>query len=432
MNVVHERAATQGATPAHKHRTSRTMVLAAALGNGLEFFDFTVYSFFSALIGQLFFPAHDAFSSLMMSLATFGVGFVVRPLGGVVIGAYADRAGRKPALILTVLLMALGTGLIGLAPTYGQIGLAAPALIVLGRLLQGFSAGGEVGAATTLLMEAGREGRRGLLVSWQMASQGGAALAGALIALLLSKSLSHGQLIAWGWRVPFLIGLAIGPLGFFLRARLDDTLPAQAPAETQAAPVRRKLPLRLIVAGTMLVIGGTGTMYTIVFFLPAFLALTLHMPGAAASASGCAAGLVLLVGSPFAGKLADRLPRRKPLLAAGSIVSLALLFPAFTAIAARPAVGTVLVVVIVLIGLMTLTSPAGFLMILEALRPEVRATSLGIIYAVGVTLFGGFAQLAVGALWRATGSFYAPAWYVMGCGIVSLVGLALFQEKASG
>lgn len=432
MNVAHERAATQGATPAHKHRTSRTMVLAAALGNGLEFFDFTVYSFFSALIGQLFFPAHDAFSSLMMSLATFGVGFVVRPLGGVVIGAYADRAGRKPALILTVLLMALGTGLIGLAPTYAQIGLAAPALIVLGRLLQGFSAGGEVGAATTLLMEAGREGRRGLLVSWQMASQGGAALAGALIALLLSKSLSHGQLIAWGWRVPFLIGLAIGPLGFFLRARLDDTLPAQAPAETQAAPVRRKLPLRLIVAGTMLVIGGTGTMYTIVFFLPAFLALTLHMPGAAASASGCAAGLVLLVGSPFAGKLADRLPRRKPLLAAGSIVSLALLFPAFAAIAARPAVGTVLVVVVVLIGLMTLTSPAGFLMILEALRPEVRATSLGIIYAVGVTLFGGFAQLAVGALWRATGSFYAPAWYVMGCGIVSLVGLALFQEKASG
>jgi MFS transporter, MHS family, proline/betaine transporter len=271
-------------------------------------------------------------------------------------------------------------------------------------------------------------------VSWQMASQGGAALAGALIALLLSKSLSHEQLITWGWRVPFLIGLAIGPLGFFLRARLDDTLPAQAHgrAEAQTPAVRRKLPLRVIVAGTMLVIGGTGTMYTIVFFLPAFLALTLHMPAATASASGCAAGLVLLIGSPFAGKLADRLPRRKPLLAIASVVSLALLFPAFAAIAARPTMSTVLVVAIVLIGLMTLTSPAGFLMILEALRPEVRATSLGIIYAVGVTLFGGFAQLAVGALWRATGSFYAPAWYVLGCGIVSLVGLALFREKASG
>ncbi|WP_321782159.1 MFS transporter [Paraburkholderia sp. J94] len=446
MNVAHERASgAASATPATSvtpaARTSRTMVLAAALGNGLEFFDFTVYSFFSALIGQLFFPAHDALTSLMMSLATFGVGFVVRPLGGVLIGAYADRAGRKPALILTVLLMALGTGLIGLAPTYAQIGLAAPALIVLGRLLQGFSAGGEVGAATTLLMESGREGRRGVLVSWQMASQGGAALAGALIAVLLSKSLTHEQLVTWGWRVPFLIGLAIGPVGFWLRARLDDTLPAHAAAsassaadsnaqaKSHAAPVRRALPLRQIVAGTMLVIGATGTMYTIVFFLPAFLALTLHMPTAAASASGCAAGVVLLVGSPFAGRLADRVTRRKPLLAAGSLVSLALLFPAFAAIAAWPAVGTVLAVVLVLIGLMTLTSPAGFLMMLEALRPEVRATSLGIIYAVGVTLFGGFAQLAVGALWRATGSFYAPAWYVFGCGIISLVGLMLFEEK---
>ncbi|WP_322004675.1 MFS transporter [Paraburkholderia tropica] len=439
MNVAHQRAAS-GATQApdaSATRTKRSMVLAAALGNGLEFFDFTVYSFFSALIGQLFFPAHDALTSLMMSLATFGVGFVVRPLGGVLIGAYADRAGRKPALILTVLLMALGTGLIGLAPTYAQIGLAAPALIVLGRLLQGFSAGGEVGAATTLLMEAGREGQRGRLVSWQMASQGGAALAGALIAVLLSKSLTHEQLVAWGWRVPFLIGLAIGPIGFWMRSRLDDTLPAHAASASQtngsasraAAPVRRKLPLRQIVAGTMLVIGATGTMYTIVFFLPAFLALTLHMPTAAASASGGIAGVVLLVGSPLAGRLADRVKRRKPMLAAGSLVSLALLFPAFAAIAAWPSVGTVLAVVLVLVGLMTLTSPAGFLMMLEALRPEVRATSLGIIYAVGVTLFGGFAQLAVGALWRATGSFYAPAWYVFGCGIISLVGLVLFEEK---
>ncbi|MEM5316349.1 MFS transporter [Paraburkholderia sp. JHI869] len=422
------------ATPADKTaRTSRTMVLAAALGNGLEFFDFTVYSFFSAIIGRLFFPAHDAFSSLMMSLATFGVGFVVRPLGGVVIGAYADRAGRKPALVLTVLMMALGTGLIGLAPTYARIGLAAPALIVLGRLLQGFSAGGEVGAATTLLMEAGREGRRGVLVSWQMASQGGAALAGAAIAVLLSKALAHEQLESWGWRVPFLIGLAIGPLGFFLRTRLEDTLPQAhdaAPSAQQAASAtRRKLPLRQIVAGTMLVIGGTATMYTIVFFLPAFLSLSLGMPQAAAAASGVAAGVVLLVGSPFAGRLADCVSHRKRLLAGASVVSLALVFPAFRAIALWPTPMTVLVVVVVLIGLMTLTTPTGFLMILEALRPEVRATSLGIIYAVGVTLFGGFAQLVVGFLWRATGSFYAPAWYVAACGIVSLAGVALFREK---
>jgi MFS transporter, MHS family, proline/betaine transporter len=296
--------------------------------------------------------------------------------------------------------------------------------------VQGFSAGGEVGAATTLLMEAGSVGRRGLLVSWQMASQGGAALAGALIAVLLSKSLTHEQLLAWGWRVPFLIGLAIGPLGFYLRKRLDESLPAAHAAANAPRAPRTRLPLRQIAAGTLLVIGGTATMYTIVFFLPAFLSLTLGMPTATASLSGCAAGIVLLIGSPFAGKLADRIPRRKPLLGVASCLSLALVFPAFRAIAAWPAVETVLLVVIVLIGFMTLTSPAGFLMILEALRPQVRATSLGIIYALGVTLFGGFAQLAVGALWRATGSFYAPAWYVFGCGLVSLVGLALFKEGA--
>ncbi|WP_028225519.1 MFS transporter [Paraburkholderia ferrariae] len=425
MHTASHHAAATRSTPGR-----RTTVLAAALGNGLEFFDFTVYSFFASIIGKLFFPAGDELASLMMSLATFGVGFVMRPLGGVAIGAYADRAGRKPALLLTVSLMALGTGLIGLAPSYAQIGMAAPALIVFGRLLQGFSAGGEVGAATTLLMEAGSVGRRGLLVSWQMASQGGAALAGALIAVLLSKSLTHEQLLAWGWRVPFLIGLAIGPLGFYLRRRLDESLPAaHAAANAQPAP-RTRLPLRQIAAGTLLVIGGTATMYTIVFFLPAFLSLTLGMPTATASLSGCAAGIVLLIGSPFAGKLADRIPRRKPLIGVASCVSLALVFPAFRAIAAWPAVGTVLLAVIVLIGFMTLTSPAGFLMILEALHPQVRATSLGIIYALGVTLFGGFAQLAVGALWRATGSFYAPAWYVSGCGLVSLVGLALFKEGA--
>ena len=415
-------------------RASRTTVMAAALGNGLEFFDFTVYSFFAALIGKLFFPVGSELGSLMLSLATFGVGFVVRPLGSIVIGAYADRAGRKPALMFTVSMMALGTGLIGLAPTYAQIGIAASALIVLGRLLQGFAAGGEVGAATTLLMEAGGKGRRGMLVSWQMAGQGGALLAGALIAVAVSKGLTHEALVSWGWRVPFIVGLLIGPVGFYLRVRLDDTFePVSAVSGSRAEPSHRRrspLPMRQVVAGTMLVIGGTASMYTIAFFLPSFLAMTLHVPPAAALLAGCAAGLVLLIGSPCAGWLADRVPRRKMLLYPVSIVSLMLVLPAFRAIAAMPTVGVILAVVCVLVGLMTLSSPAGFVLMLEALRPEVRATSLGIIYALGVTIFGGFAQLIVSTLWRWSGSFYAPAWYVLACGIVSLVGLVLYPETS--
>ncbi|NPT55866.1 MFS transporter [Paraburkholderia elongata] len=389
------------ATDVKERHASRRTVFAAALGNGLEFFDFTVYSFFAALIGKLFFPAGSELGALMMSLATFGVGFVVRPLGSIVIGAYADRVGRKQALVLTVSLMALGTGMIGLAPTYATIGLAAPAIIVLGRLLQGFSAGGEVGAATTLLMESGSSGRRGSLVSWQMASQGGAAMAGALVAATLTRSLSHEALLAWGWRVPFLIGLLIGPLGFYLRKHLDETLPAAHAAKTGlpiAAPPKARIEWRQIVAGTMLVIGGTSSMYVIVFFLPSFLTMTTGMPAAVSLLAGCTAGLVLLIGSPLAGRLADRMPRRKTLLYAVSVVSLVVLLPAFYAIKTWPSIYTVVLVVFVLIGLMTLSSPAGFVLILEAFKPEVRATSLGIIYALGVTIFGGFAQLIVSAL----------------------------------
>ncbi len=433
MNAIQHTAsavATEAADVKERHASRRT-VFAAALGNGLEFFDFTVYSFFAALIGKLFFPAGSDVGALMMSLATFGVGFVVRPLGSIVIGAYADRVGRKQALVLTVSLMALGTGMIGLAPTYATIGLAAPAIIVLGRLLQGFSAGGEVGAATTLLMESGSAGRRGSLVSWQMASQGGAALVGALVAATLSRSLSHEDLLAWGWRVPFLIGLLIGPLGFYLRKHLDETLPpahAAKAARPDAARPKARIEWRQIVAGTMLVIGGTSSMYVIVFFLPSFLTMTTGMPAAVSLLAGCTAGLVLLVGSPFAGRLADRMPRRKTLLYAASVVSLAVLLPAFYAIKTWPSIYTVVLVVFVLIGLMTLSSPAGFVLILEAFQPEVRATSLGIIYALGVTLFGGFAQLIVSALWRMSGSFYAPAWYVLACGLVSFAGVLLFKE----
>lgn len=443
MNAINQTAgAAAPAASEAARRTTRRTILATALGNGLEFFDFTVFSFFAALIGKLFFPVGSEVGALMLSLATFGVGFIARPLGSIVIGAYADRAGRKPALVLTVSLMALGTGIIGLAPTYATIGLAAPLLIVAGRLLQGFSAGGEVGAATALLMESGGAGRRGALVSWQMTSQGGAALGGALVAATLSGTLSHEALLAWGWRVPFLAGMLIGPVGFYLRRHLDDTLPAaqleheahqarEARETHQAAPAvkcRPRMPMRQIVAGTMLVIGGTSTMYTIVFFLPSFLTLTLGMPAAVSLLAGCTAGLVLLVGSPFAGRLIDRVPRRKTLLYAVSIVSLSVLLPAFYAIRTWPSIYTVMAVVCVLIGLMTLSSPAAFVLILEALRPEIRATSLGVIYAFGVTVFGGFAQLIVSGLWRMSGSFYAPAWYVLACGLVSLAGLLLFRE----
>ena len=195
----------------------RRGVVAAVIGNTLEFYDFTTYAFFAVTIGRTFFPAGDAWVSLLASVATFGIGFVTRPIGGVVIGAYADRAGRKPAMMLTIALMAIGMLMLALTPGYATIGLAAPVLVVIGRLIQGFALGGEVGPSTAYLIESAPPGRRGLYASWQIASQGLATLCAGTIGVLLSLGLSADQMQAWGWRIPFLLGLLIIPVGIYIR-----------------------------------------------------------------------------------------------------------------------------------------------------------------------------------------------------------------------
>jgi len=423
-----EKARRTQAVPARAMQ--RRAVVAASLGNALEWFDFTVFSFFAGLIGKLFFPVEGEYGPLLLSLATFGIGFVMRPLGSVVIGNYADRAGRKPALTLTIGLMALGTAIIGLAPTYAQIGIAAPLLIVAGRLLQGFSAGGEVGAATSFLMESGTRANRGFMVSWQMAGQGASALAGALCGTLLARGLTPEALEGWGWRVPFLLGLMIGPVGFYIRRHLDETHSDHARERSAFAEVVRSHG-RALLLGTLLILGGTASMYVVVFFMPAYLVKTVHMPPATSLVAGCAAGATLLLLSPLAGWLADRLPRRKPLLLAVSILSLLAVWPAFSAVQDHPTLGTVLGVVVVLVALLSTSSPAGFLLIMESFPRKVRATGLAIVYASGVTLFGGFAQFIVTWMLKLTGDPMAPAWYMLGCSAVSFVALLAFREQAA-
>ena len=205
------------------------VIVGASLGNGLEIFDFTVYSFFAAIIGKLYFPSDSAYGSLLMSVAVFGVGFIMRPLGSMVLGAYADRVGRKAAMLMTIVLMGIGTALIAFAPTYAQIGVLAPVLIVVGRLIQGFAAGGEVGSATTLLLESAGANQRGFFVSWQAISQGVSALLGASCGLALTYFLPEEALYAWGWRVPFIIGLLIIPVGVYIRKHLEETYSGEQP-----------------------------------------------------------------------------------------------------------------------------------------------------------------------------------------------------------
>lgn len=412
----------------YAHSRART-IFATSAGNALEMFDFTVFSYFATIIAKNFFPVDSAAGPMLLALATFGVGFVMRPLGGILIGSYADRRGRKAALTLTIVLMMAGTALIGLTPTCAQIGLAAPVVVIAGRLLQGLSAGGEVGTATTFLMESGPLSRRGFMVSFQMLSQGVAALLGAASAAVLSAVLPPTSLESWGWRLPFLFGLLLGPVGFYIRRHLDET---HRSAEKQEGAVRELLThfkSRLLV-GVLTIVGPTSMLYIMVFYMPGYAVRTWHLPVVSSFLAGCASGLTMIVVALVAGLwIIDRLQHRKPIVFATSLLSLLCVYPLFRALTTAPSTGTLIAIVTIVMGLATLGTSSFFLLITEAFPQRVRATALAAIYSFGVTIFGGFAQFNVTWLQQHTGDPMTPAWYLLVTGAVSLLALARFPEQ---
>jgi MFS transporter, MHS family, proline/betaine transporter len=415
-------------TGVQKGKLSRSqLIVAATIGNALEFFDFTVYSFFALTIGKLFFPTMSSYGQLLASVATFGVGFVMRPLGGIVIGAYADRAGRKPAMTLTIFMMALGCMLIGLAPTYAQIGVAAPVLIVFARLLQGFSAGGEVGASTTLLIEAGTPANRGLLGSFQFGSQGIGVTLGALTAGLLTTFLTADAMLSWGWRVPFLMGVAIAPLGMWIRRRLDEQSPAHA------SPVR--MPVLTVLRdhsgraglGILLTIGSTVTAYVVTFYMPTYAIHELKVPAPTALLAGIVSGVVTFVVAPISGLLCDRLSRRT-LILWPRVGVLLLIYPAFLWLSNGPDAARLLITVGGLSVLLALQAAPSITMLPEMFPRAVRATGMAIVYGIGVAIFGGFAQTVATWLIKTTGNLLSPAWYVMACVALSCLALPFIRD----
>jgi len=416
-------ASTAAPTAARPH--SRRAIVAAAIGNGLEIYDFTVYSFFAATIGKLFFPSSSPLASLLLSFATFGAGFVMRPLGAVLIGSLADRRGRKTALTLTIALMTAGTALIAFTPPHASIGVTATVLVVLGRLLQGLSAGGEVGAASALLLESASKRNRCFLVSWQAATQGGAALLGALTGAAVSALLSPEAMHDWGWRLPFLLGLLIAPVGMYIRRHLQET--HEGGQHGGIGAVFREHG-RTLLLGMLLMTGSTSSMYIMVFYMPTYLVNTLHMPPVTAFLAACMAGLAMLVVAPLFGLLADRLPRRKPLLFAGGLASLALVYPNFMLLSSGPALPITMALIGGAVALMSVGSGAGAALMMEALPRHHRATGMSVMYSLGVTVFGGFAPLIVTWLIAATGSSMAPAWYLLASACISLSALALFPS----
>jgi len=406
--------------------STRRVVAAAVIGNLLEFFDFTVYSFFALTIGKLFFPSSDPLVSTLLSYSAFAIGFVARPVGGFVLGRYADRKGRRSALTLTIALMALGSAIIGLAPTYATIGVAAPIIIICARLVQGFAQGGEFGAATATLLETGASGSRGFRASWQLASQGAAALMGSGIAAILTYQLSTEALHSWGWRIPFLIGTAIMPVGIYLRRHIveEPALLAEAGRRPALEPALVKKWFLTVFA----IMGMTVATYVMMYYIPTYSIQYLHLPAKTTVLVATAAPCVSLLMCPIWGWLSDRMGARKPLTIAGRAMLLLSLYPGFWLMNHFPSAVVVTTLIVILMFFYTMGSAPAYALMPENFPKHVRAGYLASAYAVAVAVFGGTAQLVVAWLIRVTGNTMAPAWYMIGCVIISLIAVSLLEE----
>lgn len=399
------------------------IVVAAVVGNLLEFFDFTVYSFFALTIAKLFFPSQDPIVSTLLALSAFAIGFVARPVGGFVLGHYADKRGRRAALTLTIFLMAVGSAAIGLAPTYETIGIAAPALIVVARLVQGFAQGGEFGAATATLLETGSAKGRGFRASWQLASQGAAALLGSGMAALLTYHLTGPQLLDWGWRVPFLAGTLIMPVGVYLRRHIVDDEPVKTEHSRFEPALVRKWFLTVFA-----IMGMTVATYVLMYYIPTYSIQYLKMPPKLSMLVSIGAACVSLLMCPIWGALSDRMGRRKPLTVLGRVVLIALLYPAFWLMNQFPTLPVVTGLIVLLMFFYTMGSAPAYALMPENFPKHVRAGYLASAYAVAVSVFGGTAQLVVAWLIKVTGNTMAPAWYMIACVIISLCAVTMLEE----
>ena len=425
-----EMTASIAASPDEARRRRRA-ITATILGNGFEWFDFMVYGFFAITIGQLFFPTGNELTSLMLSVATFGVGFVVRPFGGILIGMYSDRVGRKAALSLTILLMAAGTALIGLAPTYDQIGIGAPVLIIIARLLQGFSAGGEMGSATAFLTEHAPEDQKGYYASWIQSSIGFAVVLGALAGTVLTLWLTPAEVKAWGWRVPFLLGILIGPIGFYIRSGVDETPAFLANKDKVKKPFTEVLlnyPRETFTTFSMVIL-WTVCIYVLLFYMPTYAVKTLKMPQSMSFIAGVVGGLIITILSPFVGAWSDRIGRRK-LLAFSSGGILLIAYPMFALVVSAPTQFN-LILFQAVFGVLIAGYTGPILAAFSEIFPtKILSTGLSVAYNVAVMTFGGFASLILTWLIATTGSAMAPAIYVIAAAAVSFLGVTLgFRDR---
>lgn len=403
------------------------LVIASSIGNALEWFDLIVYGFFAMTISKLFFPNTDETVSLLLALGTFAVSYMIRPLGAIVLGSYADRIGRKAAMLISIWLMMLGTFLIAVMPTYETIGLLAPIGIFLARLIQGFSAGGEFGSATALLVEHAPE-RKGLISSFMFASQGISGLLASGFGLLLTTTLTTQELESWGWRIPFLFGLLIGPIGLYIRRHIDEATEFKQaePEHTPIGTLFKAHKYRMVLAIGALVL-STSVSYVIIY-MPTYAVKQLGLTASIGFAGTLLSGLVLTLLTPVIGHLSDVFGRTRIMFWA-ALVFVASIYPAFSWLAANP---TLMALLAVLFWMSVLKAVyfGGLPALMSELFPtQVRASGMALSYNIGTTIFGSFTPFFVAWLIGASGNKLAPSFYLLVTGVLSLITLLAIKQQ---
>jgi len=404
---------------------SRKQIAAVAAGNALEFYDFLIFGFFAVPISMVFFPSESPTSGLLRTLAIFGVGFLTRPLGGILIGPLGDRIGRKPAMLLSFGLMGVSVVGLALTPSYASIGVAAPILLVLFRLVQGFALGGEVGPSTAFLMEAAPANKRAFYVSVQFATQQSAILVAGIVGVVLASLLSPEDLTAWGWRIAMLLGAAVVPLALAIRRTLPETLPQ---TERINRPRLTGEQVRMALLTLFVLASGTIATYALIS-INIFATHTLGLTAAQASGAGVIGGACGVIFSPIGGWLSDRFGRKPVMIVAFGLLC-AVGLPCYMAMAQMRTPGALYAAVILMASLLAVGLPAIMTQISEGLPRQKRSGGIGIIYAVAIAVFGGTASFVVTWLTEVTGSPLAPAWYMCGALAVGVCCMFALRETA--
>jgi MHS family proline/betaine transporter-like MFS transporter len=407
-----------------------SVIVAATIGNILEWFDFLVYGFFAATLAEVFFPASSSTVSLLITFGAFGLSYVVRPLGAVVIGTYTDRVGRKAGLTLSIALMMIGTALMVVTPGYASIGIAAPIIITIARLLQGFSVGGEFGSAVAFLVEHAGD-RRGYSASWQWSSTGIISVIVSIFGVTLTTLLTHQQLVEWGWRIPYVFGLLVGPVGLYIRSRMVETpdfLEATKPSTVPISELLHRQPIPLLLAIGISVISNSS--YYLLLYIPTYGVKTLHLPAYIGFVATLVGGVVLAVFSVIAGHWSDKTPRPRIMLAMAWLFVIAA-YPTFWLMVAYPSLATAMFAVAVLNLI-----KAGYSGVLPSLLAEqfpvdTRAVGIAFSYSISVTVFGGFAPFVATWLIAQTGDPLSPSFYLMATALLSVIALMAIQYRAA-